>query len=267
MTSASGPSRENTLIPSSLRNTQDMTATLCSCGGRKSLPVFVRRIWNATSATSASGRSAGSPCRRRMPATSGTVSMSKARTEFIKRSRTSRFLVGKHARRKIAVAAVADDGDDHGVLEVPGDAQGNGRRAAGGDAGEDTLLARQAPRRLFGVGLIDVLDAVDARLVVDFRQVGFGPLADARDLRALLGLAADDLDFRVLLLEKARAAHDGAGSAHGGDEMRDPAAGIAPYLGRRALVVRPRVVGIGELVEHDSLLFPHHLFGQVARRL
>ena len=29
-----------------------MTTTRCSCGGRKSLPVFVRRIWNATSATS-----------------------------------------------------------------------------------------------------------------------------------------------------------------------------------------------------------------------
>ena len=51
-------------MPSSLRSTQEMTATRCSCGGRKSLPVFVRRIWNATSATSRSGRSAGRPCSR-----------------------------------------------------------------------------------------------------------------------------------------------------------------------------------------------------------
>src|SRR6267378_2656406 len=107
----------------------------------------------------------------------------------------------------------------------------------------------QAPRHVLGLGLADVFQPVDALLVVDLRQVGFRPLADARDLRALLGLAADDLDPAVLLLEEARAAHDGAGRAHAGDEMRDPAFGVAPDLRAGGLVVRERVVGIGELVE------------------
>src|SRR5690242_10314878 len=100
--------------------------------------------------------------------------------------------------------------------------------AAGGDAGEDALLARHAPGHLLGLALAHRLDAVDARLVVDPRHVRLGPLADARDLRALLGLAADDLDLRVLLLQEARAAHDGAGGAHARDEVRDAAFRVAP---------------------------------------
>ena len=66
-----------------------------------------------------------------------------------------------------------------------------------------------------------------------------------------VGLAADDLDRRILLLEKARHAHDGAGGAHAGDEMRDLAAGIAPDFRAGAFVVRQRIVRIGELVEND----------------
>src|SRR6185503_7214360 len=125
-----------------------------------------------------------------------------------------RCSVGKHAGAQIAVAAVADDGNDHGLLELPRDAQRDVHGAAGGDAGEDAFLARQAARRLLGVGLAHVLQPVDAGALVDLRQVRLRPLADARDLRALLGLAADDLDRALLLLEEARAAHDGAGGAH-----------------------------------------------------
>src|SRR3990172_5445658 len=74
--------------------------------------------------------------------------------------------------------------------------------------------------------------------VGDLRQVGLRPLADSGNLGPLLGLAADDTDARGLFLEKTRYAHDGAGGAHAGDEMRDPAAGVAPDLGPRALVMR-----------------------------
>ena len=52
----------------------------------------------------------------------------------------------------------------------------------------------EAARHLLGVGLAHVLDAVDALAVVDLGQVRLGPLADARDLRAFVGLAADDLN-------------------------------------------------------------------------
>src|SRR5580765_933430 len=111
-------------------------------------------------------------------------------------------------------------------------------RTAGGDAGEDSFFPRHAARHFLGLALADVFEAVDARLVVDLRQVGLGPLADAGDLRALLRLAANHLDLRVLLLEEARATHDRAGRAHAGDEVRELALGIAPDLRPGGLVVR-----------------------------
>src|SRR5207253_5660007 len=162
-----------------------------------------------------------------MPAQSGIVSMSKARIGV-----TS---VGEDTSREIAVAAVADDGDDHGVLEVARDAQGDVHGTAGGDTGEDAFLARQAPRHLLGLALAHVFEAVDALRVIDLRQIGLGPFADTRDLRALLRLAADDLAFRVLVLEVARAAHAGARRAHARDEVRDASVGVAPDLWRGAV--------------------------------
>src|SRR6185436_965772 len=101
-------------------------------------------------------------------------------------------------------------------------------RAAGGNAGEDAFFPRHAARHLLGFALAHGFDAVDPRLFVDLRQIGLGPFADAGNLRALLRLAADDLDLRVLLLEEARAAHDRAGSAHARDKVRDLALGVAP---------------------------------------
>src|SRR5437899_8099629 len=133
-----------------------------------------------------------------MPATSGMVSMSKARIGV-----TS---VGEDAGGEIAVAAVADDGDDHGVLQIARDTQRDVHGAARRDAGEDALLARQPPRHLLGLALAHVLEPIDAPRVVDLRQVGLRPFADAGNLRAFLRLAADDLDLRVLLLEVPRAA-------------------------------------------------------------
>src|SRR5690242_13024599 len=121
-----------------------------------------------------------------------------------------RVLTGKDTSGEITVAAVADDGDDDGVLRLAGYLQRRPQRAARRDAGEDAFLARQTARRLFGVDLGHVHDAIDARPVADLRQVLRRPLSNARDLRALGGLTADHLDLRVLLLEEARAAHDGA---------------------------------------------------------
>ena len=64
------------------------------------------------------------------------------------------------------------------------DAQRHAHGAARGDAGEDALFPRQPARHVLGVGLAHGLDAVDARSVVDSRQVGLGPFADAGNLRA-----------------------------------------------------------------------------------
>src|SRR2546425_2117600 len=137
--------------------------------------------------------------------------MSKARIGVIAIS------VGEDAGGQVAIAAVADDGDDDRVFQLSRNAQRHVHRAARGDAGEDALFARQAARHFLGIRLADILEAVDALAIVDLRQISLGPLADAGDLRAFLGLAADDLDRLVLLLEKARAAHDGAGRAHARD--------------------------------------------------
>ena len=67
-----------------------------------------------------------------------------------------------------------------------------------------------------------------------------------------VGLAADDLDLRVLLLEEARAAHDGAGGAHAGDEVRDPALGVAPDL--RARCPRSATSGLSGLANWSSMM-------------
>src|SRR4030067_881956 len=75
----------------------------------------------------------------------------------------------------------------------------------------------------------------------------------------------DDLDRGVLFLEVARAAHDGAGGAHAGDKVGDPALGVAPDFRAGGAVVRLRIIGIGELVENlaDCLLLPRNR--QIAR--
>ena len=126
---------------------------------------------------------------------------------------------------------------------------------------------REPARHRLGFGLRHGLDPVDAPAVEDLRQIGLRPLADSGNLRALLRLRADDHDRRILLLQKARHAHDRAGRAHRRDEVRDRPAGVAPDLGTRSAVVRERIVGIRELVEDDALALVAHLLREVARVL
>jgi hypothetical protein len=86
------------------------------------------------------------------------------------------------------------------------------------------------------------------------------------NLRTVFRLAADDADGRVLLLEVARNAHDRPGGAHAADEMGDAAGGLSPQLRAGSLVVRQRIVGVGELVEDDARPFLAHALGDVARQ-
>jgi hypothetical protein len=67
-------------------------------------------------------------------------------------------------------------------------------------------------------------------------------------------------------LKKRDTSHDGSRGAHAGNEMRDPALGIAPDFRPGRLVVRQRVVLVGELVEDHALAFGHHPVGKIARR-
>src|SRR5208282_3638810 len=271
--------RDQTRNPCASRSAQAMATMRCRCKGRKSPPVAARRCWRAQASTSASPSEAGSAWTRRSPAMSGIVSMSKTRVGVIApravavlawpsqflatRRRERRAPAGrpssrKNASRQVSVAAIADDEDDGGVFDLARDTQRHGACAAGGDAGEDALLGREPPRHVFGLGLRHVLEPIDAPRIIDLRQVGFGPLAYAGDLRTLFGLATDDGDRRVLFFQEPACAHDRSGGPHARHEMRDAALSVAPDLRAGSLVVRERIVGIGELIEDDALAFSAH---------
>src|SRR3569832_2027712 len=172
---------------------------------------------------------------------------------------------GEYARRQIAVAAVADDGDDDGVLNLLGQLQRSPQRAAGRDAGEDAFLARHPAGGFLCIRLAHIDHVVDTVVVTDLRYILVRPFADAGNLRPFGGLHADDLDGGVLFLEVARAAHDGAGRTHAGDEVGDRTLRVTPDLGAGGTVVGGGIVGGGELVEDlaDPLLL--HRDRQVAR--
>src|SRR6185437_574573 len=169
---------------------------------------------------------------RRMPAVSGTVSMSKASSGTIAmRDRASARLPRsrrEHAGRQIAIAAIADDEDDRCVLDALRDAKRDRAGATRADAAEDAFFAGEATRGVLGVPLRDVLGAIDALRIEDFRQISRRPFADAGNGRALLRLRTDHLDRRVLLLQETRHAHDRARGAHCRDEVRDAALRVAP---------------------------------------
>src|SRR3569832_2164734 len=104
--------------------------------------------------------------------------------------------------------AAADD--DIAITPETPRSRYTGRRAASlarGDAGEDAFARGERARRLFRVLLAHVEHAVDPRGLVNRRQVFLRPSTYARDLRALGGMHADDLDVRVMFLEIARGAH------------------------------------------------------------
>eukprot|EP01136_Pigoraptor_vietnamica_P017879 Opistho-1_new@63648 len=169
--------------------------------------------------------------------------------------------------RQIAVAAVADDEHDGRVLDSPGDLQRGPQCPSRRNAGEQTFFACQPPCHVLGVRLADVDGLVDTAGLVDLRQVGLGPLADAGDPRAFAGLRANDAHAGVLRLQIGGYAGDRAGGAHRADEVRDLPLGVVPDLRAGGLDVDARVVGIGELVEHPALAFALQPLGQVARVL
>src|SRR5204862_6238130 len=124
---------------------------------------------------------------RRMPATSGTVSMSKTSSGVIVETARRRSMdaarrrspdaahvaapapaieslqtsCGKHARGQIAVAAIADDEHDGRILDRSRNAHRHCARAARADAAKDAFFARQAARVILGVGLPDAPSAID----------------------------------------------------------------------------------------------------------
>src|SRR5262245_39444632 len=123
------------------------------------------------------------------------------------KARTGVTLIGEYARGQVAVAAIADDRHDDGVLDLGSDLQRDPHCATRGNSGEDPFLARHAARDFLGIGLTDFDQLVDTRTLVDLRQVSFGPFAYAGDIRSFRRLRADDADAAVALLQVARYAH------------------------------------------------------------
>ena len=169
----------------------------------------------------------------------------------------------KYPGGQIAVAPITDDHHDHCVAHLGIQAQGSGYRAAGGDATEDAFFPGQSAHGVLGFLLAHVHHPVHPLLLEDARQVFLRPAADTRNRRPLGGLQADDLHLGILFLEIARHAHDGAGGAHGADEMRHPAMGIPPDFRAGTGVMGFGVVHVAELIQHLAPAFAVHLQRQI----
>src|SRR3989442_13805851 len=150
------------------RSAQPIATTFCRYNGAKSPPVAARRCAPYHASTSASVSAEGTSWMRRMPAASGTVSISKTRIGIIPSG-------GENAGRQIAIAAIAHDEHDRRVFDFACDPQCDLACAARGDPAKEALFAREPPRHVFGERLRHVLDAIDARRIEDLRQVGGRP--------------------------------------------------------------------------------------------
>src|SRR3954469_3827544 len=118
------------------------------------------------------------------------------------------------ARGQVLPAVVADDEDDVALVQLAGDAHGDRRDGAGGDAREDALLVEQLlrPHDRVVVGHEDL--AIEQREVDDRRDEAVVERAQALDGLALHRLGRDDLDRVPELLAQAPAdAHQGAARA------------------------------------------------------
>ena len=130
-----------------------------------------------------------------------------------------------------------------------GDLQRCGGRGCGGDADEQAVIAAQILRH--GVGALGRhLDVLVGELgVVDLRDDGRGHVLQAFEaVEGRVGLHGDALDLRVQLLQAAGGAHEGAGGAEAGDEVRDLAFGLLPDLVGGGAVVGAPVFVVGVLV-------------------
>lgn len=81
------------------------------------------------------------------------------------------LLVWKDPGRQVSVTTVADNGNDHGLLQFLRQLQCRSHRSSRRDTTEDTLFRSQAARGLLGDLLPDVDLPVDQARVIDGRQI------------------------------------------------------------------------------------------------
>src|SRR5690606_12936795 len=151
--------------------------------------------------------------------------------------------------------AVREDDDDRAGVDLAGHPGRAGHGRPAGDAGEHPDVGEPAGPLDPPPGPDDAL-AVEqvgpAPLLVDGRDVALVQVPQALDPLAERRLDGHHLDVGVLLLEVAPDAHQRAGGAEPGDEVRDLGA-VPPDLRARALVVGPGVGLVGVLVEEGPL--------------
>ena len=139
--------------------------------------------------------------------------------------------------REVRPSAVREDHEHRLVRrQLGGERQRGLHRHAAGAADQDALGARDRARAEERVAVGDLDPAVDDRGV---ERLGPEVLADALDqvrvdiarVDRALGIGADDLDRRVLLLQVAPDARDRAAGADADDEVIEVVADLAPDLG------------------------------------
>src|SRR5918995_604069 len=156
---------------------------------------------------------------------------------------------------EVLVGAVAENGDDHTVLQLPCDAQGGRDRGPRGDAHQDALLAGEALDHLVGLLGRGTEVPVGDGGVVDLRHYGARHVLHALEtVERRVGLEGDNLDFWVVLLEASAGPDEGAARAESSDEVCNLAVGLLPDLRRRGLVVRARDGRVFVLVGIEVLL-------------
>src|SRR5918997_6915277 len=156
---------------------------------------------------------------------------------------------------QVLVGAVAENGDDHTILQIPCDAQGGRDRGPRGDTHQDALLAGEALDHLVGLFGRGAEVPVGDGGIVDLRHYGARHVFHALEaVERRVGLEGDDLDFRVVLLKACAGPDEGAARAETSNEVCDIAIGLLPDLGRRRLVVRARVGRVFVLVGIEVLL-------------
>src|ERR687893_2265157 len=166
---------------------------------------------------------------------------------------------------EVLVGAVAENGDDHTILQLPCDAQGGRDRGPRGDTHQDALLAGEALDHLVGLFGRGAEVPVGDGGIVDLRHYGARHVLHALEaVERRVGLEGDDLNFRVVLLEARARPDEGAARAETSDEVRDLTFGLLPDLGRRGLVVRARV---GRVLVLVGVEVPLGVLGVQAPRL
>ncbi len=88
----------------------------------------------------------------------------------------------KHSGRQVTVTAVTDDTDDCRIADSFRNLERGPHRAAGGNAGENTLLARQPAGHVLRIFLRDLDDLIHALPVKYARQICLRPLTYSRYL-------------------------------------------------------------------------------------